>query len=103
LRVTEADRMMTVKPNVSSSNIIPDSSGSPPSIWNENWKEYSCKLAEEIILTWRDELALRNKEFVILYIPRGREFLKESSEQDSWKSWLETFCKKQDIRIGGIK
>ena len=41
---------------------------------------------------WFNEAKLNGREFVILYVPRKSEWKKDTIDQDSWKSWLKTYC-----------
>ena len=67
------------------------------STWPDSWREYAKKVGAAIISKWQDELKQQSRKFVILYIPRASEMGKEAKDQDSWKAWLEAFCKKQNI------
>lgn len=75
---------------------VPDPSDLPSS-WQSFWKEHAKKLGTYIILRWRDDMKIENRDFAVLYIPRNKEMGKEAVFQDSWKQWLENLCIKNNI------
>mgnify|MGYP001579412848 CR=1 FL=1 len=52
---------------------------------------------ESIILKWKDEAESDFKKFVIFYVPRQGQTELDTKNQDSWKSWLELFCRGKSI------
>ncbi len=69
----------------------------PPSVWPDAVRDYAKDLGERIIAKWMVDAQKDSRDFAILYIPREREMRKETEYQDSWKYWLESFCKDKDI------
>lgn len=76
--------------------VIPDQND-PPSAWPIYLKEYAEKLDEAIILKWKAEVEKNSKKFVIFYIPRQGQMALDTEKQDSWKNWLEPFCRDKNI------
>ena len=70
-----------------------------PSTWPDWLREYAEKLDAAIILKWRDEVEAQSRQYAIWYIPRASEMEKETKDQDSFKAWLESLCREQDISL----
>jgi hypothetical protein len=97
--VTEEDRMMTTgEESGGDGRAVPDETDLP-STWPAYWREYATHVAEAIVLKWKAEIESKGKEFAILYVPRPGEMDREAAEQDSWKLWLTTLCRKNDIPL----
>lgn len=96
-KVTEEDRMMTTR-SKNEKGTIPNQNDLP-STWPAPLRDYAIKLASSIILKWKNEVERRSKIFAILYVPRGREWRKKTELQDSWKPWLESYSKKNNINF----
>ncbi len=92
----ESARMMSGSKNSSLINKIPNQNDLP-SLWPDSLKNHALNVESVVIRTWRDSIIKRNKVFAITYVPREKEISKDSSDQDTWKSWLESFCAEQDI------
>lgn len=92
-KVNQKNRKMATK---AEKNRIPDQNDLP-STWQDPLRGYAEQLAAAIISKWKAETQADLKNFVILYIPREGEMEKETSLQDSWKSWLESFCVSKNI------
>jgi hypothetical protein len=93
VKVSEADRKMATK---AEKGKVPDQNDLP-STWPTELKEYAEKLDFEIIRKWADEIKADSKKFAVLYVPRESEMHKETSQQDSWKPWLASFCRDSGI------
>jgi len=93
IRATEADRTMATGRNrngeVTSNDL--------PSSWSADLKAKALKTGAAVLSKWHLEAINQKKGFAVLYVPRETEFKKKTHNQDSWKLWLETFCKKQGI------
>jgi hypothetical protein len=96
-KVTEQDRMMTTRSD-KGEHWIPNQNDLP-STWPTSLRHYAIKLASSIILEWKNEVERKSKTFAILYVPRGGEWRKKKELQDSWKPWLASFCKKNNINF----
>lgn len=97
IKVTKEDRMIATKSEVKSeANRIPNQNDLPSS-WPDSWREYATKLGSAVILKWSDEVEGQSRKFAVLYITRSTEMEKETKDQDSWKSWLESLCEKHNI------
>jgi hypothetical protein len=68
-----------------------------PSTWPPSIREYAENLGALIIRDFRNYVQHDKKKFVILYIPRESEFMKDAADQDSWKSWIAALCNKEKI------
>jgi hypothetical protein len=91
--VTDDDMNMTTR-------ILKDEYPGPndiPSIWPEKVKSKAMLLAEKVVLKWKYEVDKSGKQFAIIYVPREGEWMKKEIEQDSWKSWLKNFSKRNNI------
>jgi len=75
----------------------PPGSTDLPSTWNTGYKKEALSVAERVLLDWYEDVSKDAKNFAVLYIPRQSEWKKKESEQDSWKSWLKTYCKNNEI------
>jgi hypothetical protein len=62
-------------------------------------KDYTSKIGELIFLKWKNNVETDSRKFVILYVPRDNEWEKPTNQQDSWKSWLISFCNSNDILL----
>ena len=95
VKVTEKDMMMAGESDV---NKIPDQNDLP-STWPDSWRGYAENLTSAIILRWQSDINAQSREFAILYIPRQGEMEKETRNQDSWKSWLESLCRRNKVTL----
>jgi len=69
----------------------------PPSAWPLYLKEYAEKLDGAIILKWKVEAERDSKKFAIFYVPSQAQKALDTKKQDSWKNWLELFCRDENI------
>ncbi len=69
--------------------------GDKPSVWPNTLKAKAINLEERVILNWKNQVTREQKEFIVLYIPSDIE--NPTIEQDTWKPWLEKFCKQNEI------
>ena len=90
--VTEEDRSMSTRSQAD----VPNQNDLPSS-WPDSLRNHALELASAMIMKWKNEVKSQAKEFVIMYVPRKSEWQKKSDDQDSWKSWLEDFCLKENI------
>lgn len=97
--VSEEDRWMAAGANAAAAGKRPPSSDDSPSTWPEELRERARTITEAVMLQWSQDAEEDSREFAVFYVPRAREMGKAPDEQDSWRSWLETFCKQHDITL----
>jgi len=68
-----------------------------PSNWPAIIKERALRLAEKVISKWNNDMNQSGRDFAIIYMPREGEWQEKDEKQDSWKVWLEKFCKNEKI------
>jgi len=98
-KVTEEDRWMATKPENASAGDKAPSSDDSPSTWPIELRERTMRVTEAVILQWSQEVESRSRNFLVFYVPRAREIGKAADQQDSWKLWLEDFCRMHDIML----
>ncbi len=95
LKPDEGDREMSTVAN----GKIPDQNDLP-STWPPEIREYSEKLAFNILSKWAKDVREDGKKLVVFYVPRGNDVLLQNHENsDSWKAWLSVSCSLLDIEI----
>lgn len=99
VKVTKEDMMMATKVKGKSKIDAIPNQNDLPSTWPDSLKVYAEELCSNIIIKWRDEIINQQQDFLILYVPRDKEFGKETKDQDSWKRWLRSLCVKQNIKF----
>jgi hypothetical protein len=105
LRVTDDDRAMVSKESevpwrpLANGVLVPAGQGGPPSTWLAPSLDYAAEVCEKLILQWRDEVTSQSRVFAILYMPRYREWVKPTPEQDTWKGWLERVAAEHGIEL----
>lgn len=93
IRLNEDERIMATGKDKTCER----SSTDLPSTWPQDLKTKALQTGAAVLSRWRAEVAAQKKAFVVLYVPREVEFKKPTRQQDSWKLWLENFCKKKGI------
>lgn len=96
-KVTEEDMLMATKAKVINGQKTVPNQNDLPSTWPASLRTYAENLGSKVLLKWRDEIINQHRDFKIMYVPRASELEKETRKQDSWKPWIESFCKKQNI------
>lgn len=99
LNVTDDDRWMAGKPDDGSAGDWTPGADDAPSTWPTELREQAKSLTEAVILQWSQEVESHSRDFVVFYVPRGREMNKPADQQDSWKLWLENFCGTHNILL----
>jgi len=96
--ITEEDMLMNTKRDVNDSNAIPNQNDLP-STWPDSLRAHAQELGSRVLLKWREEVISEHRSFLIVYVPRVSEFEKDTLSQDSWKLWIESLCRKQNIQF----
>ena len=55
----------------------------------------ATNLEKHVLLNWKKEIEKKQKDFLVLYTPT--DIKTPTSEQDTWKPWIERFCFKNEI------
>ena len=86
--------------NNNKDNIIKVSQKTAPSLWPTSLKKEAEELAELNKKKMQNYITEFNKEFALFYVPRGRQdYLVTTAMSDTWKPWLEKYCKQNSINF----
>lgn len=97
VNVNEEDRFMKNVQNDTITTKYPPhlGQGDNPSLWPDSLRFLATNLGEYILLNWKNQIEKKHKEFLVLYTPK--DIKTPTSEQDTWKPWLEKFCLQNEI------
>ena len=97
VKVTEEDRFMQTSQNEKGKTKYPPNldQGDSPSQWPDSLRILATNLEKQVLLNWKSEIEKKQKGFLILYTPS--DIKTPTSEQDTWKPWLEKFCIQNEI------
>lgn len=95
LRMDEAERSMAGRAKAGS---IPRATHAPSS-WPDSLREQSKIVTERVIVRWKRDVEVGDRQFAIVYIPRETELMKPVESQDSWANWLFDVCDRNDMDI----
>lgn len=97
MRVTEKDRTGTGGKDGIGLTICPPQLNQmdDPSLWPDSLKVLATGLQKAVLLAWKNEAIKNKKRFAVLYTPKT--VMIPATEQNSWKSMLEKFCRENNI------
>lgn len=95
--VNEKDRFLTNTQKDSGSKIYPPylDQNDAPSLWPDSLKLQAMEIEKAVLLDWKNQVEKKQKKFVILYTPKSVKT--PATEQNSWKPWLENFCRENNV------
>lgn len=95
--VNEKDRFLTNTQKDSGSKIYPPylDQNDAPTLWPDSLKLQAMEIEKAVLLDWKNQVEKKQKKFVILYTPKSVKT--PATEQNSWKPWLENFCRENNV------